>query len=68
MEKPDIAEKRRRFLSLYMENEQLGLEKKPYVFMDETWIFSNGSIRKSWQDDSIKSVKKETGEGYRLIR
>lgn len=67
MEKPYVADKRRRFLASYMENAELGPEKKPCIFLDETWIFSNGSFRKSWQDDNIKSVRKETGEGYRLI-
>lgn len=67
MEKPDIAAKRRRFLERYMENELLGQAKKPYVFIDETWIFSNGSHRKSWQDGDIKSIKRTTGEGHRSV-
>lgn len=66
MEKPVIADKRRRFLTSYMANANLA-ERKPCIFLDETWIFSNGSFRKSWQDKNLKSVRKETGEGYRLI-
>lgn len=65
MEKPEVSRTRRRFLKQYMDNEALGPAKLPYVFLDETWIFSNGSVRKSWQDDDIRSVKKSTGEGNR---
>lgn len=67
MEKPDVAAKRRRFLESYVANENHGQAKKPYVFLDETWIFSNGSHRKSWQDDDIRSVKRTTGDGHRLV-
>lgn len=38
------------------------------IFVDETWIFSKGNPRKSWQDASIKSVKRPSGyEGKRFI-
>ena len=26
------------------------------VYLDETWIFENGTVTRSWQDDSYKSV------------
>ncbi len=65
MEKPDVTKSRRTFLKCYMDNEALGSAKLPYVFLDETWIFSNGSVRKSWQDEDVRSVKKNTGDGNR---
>lgn len=65
MEKLNIVHLRCRFLKSYMENEKLGVSKKPYVFLDETWIFANGTARKSWQDHNVKSVKKVTGDGSR---
>ncbi|GJQ71838.1 hypothetical protein Trydic_g11517 [Trypoxylus dichotomus] len=38
------------------------------VFLNETWIYSNGSKGKSWQDDSVKSVRKpEDYDGKRLM-
>lgn len=68
MERPNVSQMRRKFLKRYMENEALGSAKLPYIFLDETWIFSNGSVRKSWQDDDIRSVKKSSGDGNRYTR
>lgn len=65
MEKPNVQRMRREFLKRFMENEDLGENKKLCVFIDETWIFSNGSFRKSWQDDDVRSVRKISGEGAR---
>jgi hypothetical protein len=35
--------------------------------MDETWIFQDGTISKSWQDNNVKSVRKTKVEGKRYI-
>lgn len=67
MEKPNIRILRFRFLQKYMENEAKGPNKKPYIFLDETWIFQNGTARRSWQDNNPKSVRKVTGDGSRYI-
>lgn len=67
METPHIAYQRRRFLEKYMENELKGDAKEQYVFLDETWIFSNGSFRRSWQDDDVRSVRKVKAEGNRYV-
>ncbi|KAF5275707.1 hypothetical protein FQA39_LY06819 [Lamprigera yunnana] len=38
------------------------------VFLDETWIFSRRSPKKSWHDNTLKSIKKKPmGEGKRFI-
>ncbi|GJQ87027.1 hypothetical protein Trydic_g12607 [Trypoxylus dichotomus] len=34
---------------------------KLVVFLDETWIYSKGNKIRSWQDDTIKCVRKPKG-------
>jgi hypothetical protein len=38
-----------------------------FVFMDETWIFQDGTISKSWQDNNVKSVRKTKVEKKRFV-
>lgn len=67
MERSNIANKRAVFLRKYQENKMSSLPRT-VVFMDETWIYAKGSEKKSWQDDSTKSVRKPDGfEGKRFI-
>lgn len=63
MELPHIAMKRLRFLHDYvkLKNESL----RQFVFLDETWIFKDGTVGRSWQDSSTKSVKKTKVGGSR---
>lgn len=56
-----IAHKRVVFLKNYVKN--LELSERQLVFTDETWIFSKGQCRTSWQDDTPKSVRKPLGDG-----
>jgi hypothetical protein len=35
-------------------------DPRPCVYLDETWVFANGTVR---QDEDVRSVKKITGEG-----
>ncbi|CAH1381610.1 unnamed protein product, partial [Tenebrio molitor] len=30
-------------------------------------VFANGTVRRSWQDEDVRSVKKISGEGERYI-
>lgn len=66
MEQPSVAHKRIQFLREYTENQKDHFSLKPVV-LDETWIFSKGAFRKSWQDESLQTVRKKTGEGVRYI-
>jgi hypothetical protein len=36
---------------------------KTLVFLDETFVFQNGTVRRSWQDEDVRSVRKISGEG-----
>lgn len=65
MEKPNVQHLRFLFLKKYIENEEKGPNKKQCIFLDETWIFQNGTARRSWQDDNPRSVRKVTGDGSR---
>lgn len=64
MELPNIALARVRFLQDYVKNlkSENGLA---CVFLDETWIFENGTTCSSWQDTDVKSVRKIKPEGTR---
>ncbi|XP_050294741.1 uncharacterized protein LOC126734938 isoform X1 [Anthonomus grandis grandis] len=66
-ELPNIVSQRIGFLRQYTQNEKSKLRK--VVFLDVTWIFSNRSGIKSWQDESVKSVKRKKGcgQGKRFI-
>ncbi|XP_030757761.1 uncharacterized protein LOC115883532 [Sitophilus oryzae] len=66
MEQPYIAQKRLQFLRQYKENQISDCSFRP-VFLDETWIYSKGGFKKSWQDGSLQTVRKTSGEGVRYI-
>lgn len=69
MEKPDIVSKRIKFLRQYTEN-LLSETPLDVVFIDETWIFQNGSDIRTWHDDNIKSVfnaKQSDGKRYIVL-
>lgn len=54
MELPHVAFKRLVFLKEYMKEKEESLYQ--FVFLDETWIFQNGTIGRSWQDGNKRSV------------
>ncbi|KAJ3646484.1 hypothetical protein Zmor_024070 [Zophobas morio] len=66
MEKSHVVALRKVFLSKYMENVN-SAEKKPFIYLDETWVFSNGTVTRSWQDEDLRSVKRTSGDGGRYI-
>lgn len=63
MEQTYVVHKRIEFLREFKMNQTSGLLKP--VVLDETWIFSKGAFRKSWQDGSLNTVRKTSGEGAR---
>ncbi|KAJ8914403.1 hypothetical protein NQ315_017497 [Exocentrus adspersus] len=62
-----VAYQRVNFLKQYYNN--LTTENPlQCVYLDETWIYSKGSFKRTWQDNSIKSCRKEhEGTGKRFI-
>ncbi|KAL1498420.1 hypothetical protein ABEB36_009226 [Hypothenemus hampei] len=62
MELPDVQFKRMQFLREYIKNHESPQPFTP-VFIDETWIFSKGSFRSTWQDDTLGTNSKKTNEG-----
>jgi hypothetical protein len=56
MELGHVAIARVQFVRSFMQNlnAQNSLQ---CVYLDETWIFENGPVHRSWQDDSFKSIK-----------
>jgi hypothetical protein len=53
---------RKKFLKDCMDNLNSS-DHRPCVYLDETWVFANGIVTRSWQDEDVRSVKKITGEG-----
>lgn len=66
MEQPYVAQKRLQFLRDFKCNENSPFALKPVV-LDETWIYSKGAFRRSWQDDTLNTIRKKTSEGVRYI-
>lgn len=64
MELEHIALRRIEFLQKYVKNVR-SANPTQVVYLDETWIFENGSGGRSWQDDNRKSVKRTKSEGKR---
>lgn len=64
MELEHIASRRVEFLQKYVKNMR-SANPTQVVYLDETWIFENGSGGRSWQDDNRKSVKRTKSEGKR---
>ena len=64
MELQHVVHARTKFLREYMHNQQ-NPNPLPCVYLDETWIFENGSVVRSWQDDSVKSIRTFKIEGKR---
>jgi hypothetical protein len=60
MEKPHVRSLRKIFLKRYMDK-LVNPDAKPCVYLDETWVFQNGTIRRSWQDEDVRSVRKISG-------
>lgn len=50
-----VALKRFEFLKSYIKQKEEAVYK--FVFLDEIWIFQNGTIGRPWQDDNKRSVK-----------
>ncbi|KAI4467863.1 hypothetical protein MML48_2g00015386 [Holotrichia oblita] len=63
VELPHIALKRISFLQQYVRIKQERTYQ--FVFLDETWIFQDGSTSKTWQDENVKSVKAKQMPGKR---
>lgn len=65
VEKPDIVTKRARYLRL-MRNNERG-EKRPVVYVDETWIHTHYTVNKCWQSEYVPGVYTNSSAGQRLI-
>lgn len=65
MELPHIAFKRVHFLHEYVKIKREGLYQ--FVFLDETWIFKDGTVGRSWQDSDKRSVRKTKIGGARYL-
>lgn len=65
MELSNISLKRVQFLRQYKQLKNEALYQ--FVFLDETWIFENGTLNRSWQNENVKSVRTMKVDGKRLL-
>ncbi|KAF2892972.1 hypothetical protein ILUMI_13201 [Ignelater luminosus] len=63
-----VVSRRNAFLRRYLKNVN-SLAPSQFVFIDETWVFSKGSTKNSWQDNSIESLQQpaKASDGKRYI-
>lgn len=66
----NVVSKRWQFLRDYLNNKKSELSRQ-VVFLDETWVFANGtSTKSSWQDDSnhcYSSTRASNGKRYIIL-
>lgn len=64
MEKPDIQQKRLNYLRNLKRYRE---ENRPVVYMDETYIHSSHTHKKSWSDNTNEGLRQPVSKGQRLV-
>ncbi|CAG4974205.1 unnamed protein product [Colias eurytheme] len=67
IERPNIQAWRAKYLRRMKENDSLGADKKPVIYIDETWIHAHYTVKKCWQSATDVGVKKNESPGRRWI-
>lgn len=67
MERQDIVAWRARYLRSQMHNDSRGDDKRPVVFLDESYVHKNYTVSKCWQSSDEKGVLKKESAGQRWI-
>lgn len=67
IQRPNIKAWRAKYLRRIRANDALESNKKPVVFLDETWIHAHYTVKKCWQSASAEGVKKNDSVGRRWI-
>lgn len=66
-EQPQVAALRTDFLQKFVEA-QNHENPRSRVYLDETWVFQKGGLKRCWQDENIRSVKRgKSNEGKRYV-
>ncbi|KAB0805444.1 hypothetical protein PPYR_02414 [Photinus pyralis] len=67
-EQSHVVSMRNVFLRKYIKNLESEIPHD-FVFLDETWVFSRGATKRTWQDDSVKSLQQphKASDGKRYI-
>lgn len=67
LERNDIIYRRSVYLRKLMENDKQDGDKRPVIFVDETYIHPTYTVKKCWQDDSTEGVLTSESVGARWI-
>lgn len=49
------------------DNDLLGANKKPVIYLDETWIHAHYTVKKCWQKPTDVGVRRNNSPGRRWI-
>lgn len=67
IQRPNIKAWRAKYLRRIRQNDALGADKKPVIYLDETWIHAHYTVKKCWQSSTASGVKKNDSAGRRWI-
>lgn len=67
LERSNIKAWRAKYLRQIRHNDALGSNKKPVIFLDETWIHAHYTVSKCWQSEIDKGVRKNDSPGQRWV-
>jgi transposase len=75
IERNDLREWRKKFIQYINQNNALGSQARPVVYLDESWIDCHATAKKGWKPKVMKRrrdkldhcLKRKSGKGARLI-
>lgn len=67
IQRPNIKAWCAKYLRRIRQNDALGADKKPVIYLDETWIHSHYTVAKCWRSSETTGVLKNTSAGPRWI-
>ncbi|KAJ8723794.1 hypothetical protein PYW07_007774 [Mythimna separata] len=67
IQRPNIKAWRTKYLRRIRQNDALAADKKPVIYLDETWIHSHYTVKKCWQSSTTTGVRKNDSAGRRWI-
>lgn len=67
IERPQIQAWRAKYLRRMKENDSLDDNKRPVIYLDETWIHAHYTVKKCWQTATDVGVRRNDSPGRRWI-
>ncbi|CAH2223212.1 jg2407 [Pararge aegeria aegeria] len=67
IERPQIQAWRAKYLRRMKQNDSLDANKRPVIYLDETWIHAHYTVKKCWQTATDVGVRRNDSPGRRWI-